>query len=99
MAPELLDNKQYSIKVDIYSFAVVLWEICSRKTPYSDLSSPMAIIKHVTIEHKRPNLGLVPADCPPDLIELMKNCWSHDPNERPCFSQIIDRLSKVPVLF
>lgn len=49
MAPELLDNKQYSNKVDIYSFAVVLWEICSRKTPYNELSSPMAIIKHVTI--------------------------------------------------
>lgn len=49
MAPELLDNKQYSNKVDIYSYAVVLWEICSRKTPYNELSSPMAIIKHVTI--------------------------------------------------
>ena len=25
MAPELLDNKQYSLKVDVYSFAVVMW--------------------------------------------------------------------------
>jgi len=35
MAPELLDNRQYSIKVDVYSYAVVLWEICARKTPYN----------------------------------------------------------------
>lgn len=25
MAPELLMNKQYSLKVDVYSYAVVLW--------------------------------------------------------------------------
>lgn len=25
MAPELLDNKQYSLKVDVYSFGIVLW--------------------------------------------------------------------------
>jgi serine/threonine protein kinase len=80
MAPELLDNKQYSIKVDVYSYAVVLWEICARKTPYNELSTPMAIIKHVTIEKKRPNMSMIPPDCPPQLLELMTKCWSHDAN-------------------
>ena len=92
MAPELLDNKQYSIKVDIYSFGVVLWEICARKTPYNELSSPMAIIKHVTIEKKRPNMSLIPGDCPEDLLLVMRKCWSHEPSERPSFQQIIDKL-------
>lgn len=97
MAPELLDNRQYSIKVDIYSYAVVLWEICARKTPYNELSTPMAIIKHVTMEKKRPNLTVIPPDCPPDLIELMKNCWAHEPHDRPSFGQVIERLSKVQI--
>ena len=59
----------------------------------------MAIIKHVTMEKKRPNLALIPAECPRELVELMKNCWSHEPNERPTFNQIIDRLSKIHAIF
>lgn len=95
MAPELLDNKQYSIKVDVYSYAVVLWEICARKTPYNELSTPMAIIKHVTIEKKRPNMTVIPPDCPPQLIELMTKCWSHEASERPSFTEVISRLSSI----
>lgn len=30
MAPELLENRNYTLKVDVYSYAIVLWEICSR---------------------------------------------------------------------
>jgi serine/threonine protein kinase len=95
MAPELLDNKQYSIKVDVYSFSICLWEICSRRTPYNELSSPMAIIKHVTLEKKRPNLNAIPNDCPPGLIELMKTCWSDEPSQRPSFEQIIEYLNRL----
>lgn len=95
MAPELLENMQYSIKVDIYSYAVVLWEICSRKTPYNEVSAPMAIVRLVTVEKKRPNLTIIPPDCPPTLIEIIKQCWSHEPHDRPSFSEIIDKLSKI----
>ena len=56
MAPELLENKQYSFKVDVYSYGILLWEICARKTPYHTLSNPMAIMRYVTIENKRPGL-------------------------------------------
>lgn len=97
MAPELLDNKQYSIKVDVYSYAIVLWEICARKTPYNELSNPMAIVKHVTIEKKRPNMASIPPDCPPPMIELMTQCWAEDPNLRPSFTEIIERLTKIQI--
>ena len=54
MAPELLEGKQYSLKVDVYSYGILLWEILSRRTPYSNLQNFMAIIKYVAIDHKRP---------------------------------------------
>lgn len=76
MAPELLCNKQYSLKVDIYSFSIVMWEICARKTPYHNLKSPMEIVKHVVTEKGRPIIDLVGEGCPRELIELMKKCWS-----------------------
>jgi serine/threonine protein kinase len=79
MAPELLDNKQYSLKVDVYSFAVVMWEICARRTPYFELSNPMAIMKYVTIDKKRPNMTIIDANCPAKLLELIQICWQEDP--------------------
>lgn len=30
MAPEIFESLPYSIKADVYSFGIVLWEICSR---------------------------------------------------------------------
>ena len=69
------------------------------KLPTTSWPSPMAIIKHVTMEQKRPHLGLIPKDCPAELVEIMKSCWSFDPNGRPSFTEIIERLSKVPVFF
>jgi serine/threonine protein kinase len=64
MAPELLENKQYSTKIDVYSFGIVLWEICCRRTPYHTLKTPMAIVRHVAVEKQRPLLDLIPSACP-----------------------------------
>lgn len=57
----------------------------------------MAIIKHVTIEKKRPNMSVIPPDCPPQLIEVMTKCWAQDANERPSFSEIINKIEKMQV--
>jgi len=27
MAPEIIENKTYTIKADVYSFSIILWEI------------------------------------------------------------------------
>lgn len=75
MAPELLTNKQYSLKVDVYSFAIVLWEICSRRTPYHEHATPMAIVRHVVMEKGRPDKGLINAGCPAGVVGLMEECW------------------------
>ena len=37
MAPEIFQNLAYTKKADVYSFAIVLWEIICRRTPYKDL--------------------------------------------------------------
>lgn len=36
MAPEVMSGKGYSFKVDVYSFGVLLFEICSLHSPYLD---------------------------------------------------------------
>ena len=50
MAPEIFENKDYTIKADVFSFAVCSWEILARKTPYANLQSPHAIMKFVVMD-------------------------------------------------
>lgn len=93
MAPEIFESKPYSTKADIYSFGVfdyiytkiVLWEVCSRETPYKTFQTPHAIMKYVTFDRGRPDLNLIQEGCPINLKNLMVRCWDHDPGKRPNF--------------
>ena len=38
MAPEVLENDSYSIKADVYSYGIVLWEILAREPPFATYS-------------------------------------------------------------
>ena len=38
MAPELLTGGDVSTKVDVYSFAIILWEMYTRRHPYEGCS-------------------------------------------------------------
>jgi hypothetical protein len=42
----------------------VLWEILTRQTPYQNLNTPVAIMRYVSLEKGRPDLSLIPFDCP-----------------------------------
>ena len=43
---------------------MVVWEICSRETPYKNLPNPHAIMKYVTIDKGRPDMNKIPKECP-----------------------------------
>jgi serine/threonine protein kinase len=95
MAPEIFESKPYTIKADVYSFGViinrklikkiVLWEICSRETPYKSFSTPHAIMKFVTFDKGRPDLNSIQDGCPITLRDLIIRCWDHEPSARPAF--------------
>jgi len=38
MSPELLSDRMYSIKSDVWSFGIVIYEVTFRKVPYGDLT-------------------------------------------------------------
>ena len=87
MAPEVIRHSRYDHRVDLYSFAIVLWEMLSGKLPYGELS-PIAAAAAVVVENLRPPLADVPPDTPAALTDLMVVCWDVAPAARPEFEGV-----------
>ena len=94
-APEVLSHSLYGPKVDLFSYAVVLWEMLVKKVPYSDMTR-MAIYEHVVTRGWRLP---IPHDAPDGLKKLITRCWSKNPNDRPDFSQIVDSFEHDEIYF
>eukprot|EP00252_Welwitschia_mirabilis_P021306 TRINITY_DN542_c0_g1_i6.p1 TRINITY_DN542_c0_g1~~TRINITY_DN542_c0_g1_i6.p1 ORF type:complete len:1450 (+),score=256.59 TRINITY_DN542_c0_g1_i6:254-4603(+) len=93
MAPELLSGKTGMVteKVDIYSFAIVMWELLTGEEPYANMHCG-SIIGGIMNNTLRPT---VPTWCDPAWRSLMERCWSNNPEERPNFSEISKELRAV----
>jgi len=93
MAPEVYCGTTYDEKVDIYSYAMVLFEIICRSVPFEQFEA--AQIGPMVTTGGRPDLTLVPGDCPKALRELMTVCWSASAKQRPNFKTILEILRRV----
>ena len=87
MAPELLKDNVFSEKSDVYSFAMVMWEIWDRGVPWGGLRTEQ-IITQVLVERTRPKIP----EMPRDLRDLMVRAWAHDATERPTFEELAAKL-------
>lgn len=91
MAPEVHSGK-YCEKADVYSFAMVLFEILCREIPFEDKKAHQVAL--LTVSGGRPDLEAVPPDCPPGLQRLMIRCWDQAPEVRLSFAEILEALAK-----
>ncbi|XP_039022026.1 serine/threonine-protein kinase STY8-like isoform X2 [Hibiscus syriacus] len=87
MAPEVINHQPYDQKADVFSFAIVLWELVTGKVPY-DTMTPLQAALGVR-QGLRPDL---PENAHPKLLELMQRCWEAAPDQRPSFSEITAQL-------
>ncbi|CAI8593977.1 unnamed protein product [Vicia faba] len=90
MAPELLNgnSSRVSEKVDVFSFGISMWELLTGEEPYADMHCG-AIIGGIVKNTLRPP---IPERCDPEWRKLMEECWSRDPEYRPSFTEITNRL-------
>ncbi|XP_022091376.1 guanylate cyclase 32E-like [Acanthaster planci] len=96
-APELLRNThappEGTQKGDIYSFAIILYELVHRNGPFGNCAlTPKEIIDKVTYPLDptmpfRPNVMEV-EDCHECLLTTMQECWQEVPDQRPDFKTI-----------
>ncbi|KAA0151871.1 hypothetical protein FNF27_03254 [Cafeteria roenbergensis] len=89
-APEIVLNKPYTNKVDVYSFGIMMWQLLTREEPYIGRENNLDLAFDVAEHGLRPK---VPDFCPQDYALLMTQCWATDPDARPDFGEIQQRLT------
>ena len=97
LAPEVMKGDEYDIKIDVYSFGIILWELCTLQKPFEEYDhkysgKPGILFKSAVIEGLRPT---VPRNYNEDYIKLMKDCWEGNPSSRPTFDDIVERLEEI----
>jgi serine/threonine protein kinase len=148
MAPEIMQGEGYSLKVDVYSFGILLFELCTLEVPFAnscalmrqkekkkmsclqsifgkkrgtpeqanetrddensedesdnveDEDAPRANLllgfyRKVVFEELRPSKNLEPIIPCPKIRILIEECWSADPDTRPSFDEIANRLEEI----
>ncbi|RIA88844.1 kinase-like domain-containing protein, partial [Glomus cerebriforme] len=89
--PEVLQGKKYTEASDIYSFGMIMWELMTGRRPFWDKNHDTDLIIEIC-DGLRP---LIVTSAPEGYIELMKQCWHSDPNERPTATGLEERFSNI----
>lgn len=85
MPAEALFEDEWSMKSDVWSFGVFVWELYTvGDLPYINLSND-----DVVESLKRGDIRLLPLQNAPTVVrELVLKCTSADPRKRPTFTEI-----------
>ena len=93
MANEVLGGaKLYNLSADVYSFGVLLWEICTCTAAYEDINTLEQFKTQVSKKGMRPPLFYVRSH---KLRQLIAECWNQDPNKRPTMGHVRSRLETI----
>jgi ankyrin repeat protein/serine/threonine protein kinase len=87
-APELLPCPNNHGKVgtpsrksDMYAFAMLAWEVLTRKKPFQEVETEMELCMAVH-GGARPDLTELPTHTPPDIVEMIRACLDGDYSKR-----------------
>jgi serine/threonine protein kinase len=99
-APEVFSNTysqktvdEAAMKADVYSYAVILWQLKERKIPYDGVSGE--VIRANVLSGDR--LPLSKDDCSYSFTSLIVRCWHSQPAVRLSFSEIVTMIEGIKV--
>eukprot|EP00730_Choanoeca_flexa_P012651 TRINITY_DN4481_c0_g1_i2.p1 TRINITY_DN4481_c0_g1~~TRINITY_DN4481_c0_g1_i2.p1 ORF type:complete len:613 (+),score=119.19 TRINITY_DN4481_c0_g1_i2:112-1950(+) len=80
----------YSTPVDVYSAAIILWQLWTHQMPYEDIVSTFELENGVQNGTLRPPLA---DDVPPRLRGLIEDAWNGNPRTRPSAAECAVRIA------
>ncbi|XP_076009174.1 tyrosine-protein kinase JAK2 [Genypterus blacodes] len=105
-APESINESRFSHKSDVWSFGIVLHELfsycemnCNPKRLYmqeigNNIQGPSISMHLATVLKDNWRLP-APPNCPPQVYDVMRQCWAYGYEERPSFSSLRDEIEKM----
>ncbi|KAL1742908.1 hypothetical protein HDZ31DRAFT_65511 [Schizophyllum fasciatum] len=101
-APELWHaHPKYNHKVDVFSCALVYWEMMQwhlskskRKYPWEGMNEH-AIYEAVGTKRQRPSVKDLRKHYCPEIVDLMERMWAQEPGERPTMSQVVTEVESI----
>ena len=91
MPPESLLYGRFTVKSDVWSYGVLMWEVFTFATqPYFGASNQEVIdnIRRLVLL-ERPSL------CSQDVYDIMLECWEKMPVKRPQIGEILQSLERL----
>ena len=93
-APEIITSgNKYDTKADVYAFGILMFEVLQEKPPYPLYSDGQ--LTEFQLNEKVVNEDYRPEFTEPIKLshkQLIEQCWAKDPNQRPTFEEIFNKL-------
>eukprot|EP00521_Asterionellopsis_glacialis_P011988 CAMPEP_0195299234 /NCGR_PEP_ID=MMETSP0707-20130614/25131_1 /TAXON_ID=33640 /ORGANISM="Asterionellopsis glacialis, Strain CCMP134" /LENGTH=529 /DNA_ID=CAMNT_0040361575 /DNA_START=87 /DNA_END=1676 /DNA_ORIENTATION=- len=90
MAPEVALNEPYNLGADVYSFGILLWQICSMVEPFTDMS----LREHMELVVKDNERPPIDKEWPSKLANILKWSWTRDVVVRPPMKEVYRALKR-----
>lgn len=99
MAPEVVRYEQYTDRVDIYSFALIMWFMSTGREPFVEefgKDAEKVLREYLRGGEPRPDCSAVGSRFSgdaPTLRQLIQDCWHEEPTSRPSAHECTQRLA------
>jgi serine/threonine protein kinase len=91
IAPEVINGKEYTYKSDIYSIAMLMWEISSGQPPFMSYEHDCNLAINI-INGIRPKIV---TGIPLEYKNLMEQCWDANPIKRPDADTLRNKMNEI----
>jgi serine/threonine protein kinase len=86
MAPEVMAREQHETPSDIFSFSMIMYELCTGHRPFPELKTATDFVQAIFTEKRRPEIPNTSGS----IVDLIQQCWNQNPKDRPSGEIIVE---------